>query len=59
MLYIMSLTLWCSHTWLFTEVTSKVLDHLGGVCLVHTVTYGVIFINIYIYIYYLYVSASL
>jgi hypothetical protein len=50
MLYVMSGTLWCSHTWLFTEVTSKVLVHLGGVCRVHIVAYGVIFIYIYIYI---------
>ena len=47
----MSSTLWCSHTWLFTEVTSKVLGHLGDVCPVYTVAYGVKYIYIYTYIY--------
>jgi putative exporter of polyketide antibiotics len=48
MLYVTSGTVWCSHAWLFTEVTSKVLGHFGGLCPVHIVAYGVIFINIYI-----------
>jgi len=50
-LNVISSTLWCSHTWLFTEVTSKVLGHLGDVYPVQIVAYGVIFIYIYIYTY--------
>jgi hypothetical protein len=47
----MSGTVWCFHTWLFTEVTTNVLGHLGGLCPVHIVAYGIKFLNIYIYIY--------
>ena len=50
MLYVMSSPLWCPHTWLFTEVTSKVLGQLGDACPVHIAAYAVIFINICIYI---------